>query len=334
MRFHSLIHVPRTIEQLVSLPAVRMEGWISWRLIHARTGLVKRFSPPTRNLVVNGGLDAMQSTGLGALLNYMAVGTSSTAPSTSHSALVAEISPSSTNRTADNGGVSDVFGYTSGAEDFQYRRLVRLFGQTQGNGNLTEVGWFSGSTGGTMFMRQLLKDVGGTPTVISKTSEDQLEITYEHRVYPPVSDVVLSAFDLTTEGTTHDVTVRALAVNQQPWRRWLAAGPVDTGDPAGRAYEENTLVARTANLDSLTAGTNSSVSNASYTNGNYYRDQTIIWDPSVANFTLGIGLIACYLADNGSNPRHMYQMLWNPRIPKTDVKRLTLVIRRSWGRKP
>src|SRR5690606_7534789 len=62
--------------------------------------------------------------------------------------------------------------------------------ENQANGNLAELGFFSAADGGTMWNRQLFRDELGNPTAITKTSEDQLRVTYEYRVYPPWDDLV------------------------------------------------------------------------------------------------------------------------------------------------
>ena len=60
---------------------------------------------------------------------------------------------------------------------FRYRR-VRAFDYHQANGNLTEFGG-SALSAGTLHTRSLFKDGAGNPITITKTSSEQLVITYD-----------------------------------------------------------------------------------------------------------------------------------------------------------
>lgn len=320
---HPLIYIPTPgVEMEYHLPPVRVAGYVGWKLI--RGGKVIRESPLQKNMLLNDGFNGLgtNSTSYASGMSA-AVGTGSNAPAATDTGLQAEVV---TGGRRFQGATSSGYVAIGGAvtQDYHWRKVIFTFIETQGNGNLTEFGTFNG---GFMLARQLFKDVGGTPTTIIKTNVDQLEITYEYRCYPPIVDVVLPAFAISGDAITSDITIRTQSASSI-WIMPLVDSPVAFGG-AG-AHEDSTLAARTsASASSPNAGSSSSAF-AAYTNGNFYRDETIKFEPAVANFTTGIGLLKLYAYNGGS----LYQASFATKIPKTNVKRTTIVIRRSWARFP
>lgn len=312
------------------LPEIKigLEGWFTIELIDAKTQRVKR-RLRFRNLITDAGLDALGGAStLSSLLTngWIAVGTDSTAPANGDTTLGAEVSPSSTNRTDANGGFFASTSYTPGPPDYWSYFRTWLLTETQGNGNLTEVGIFSANTTGTMFTRQLLKDSGGTPTTITKTSSDQLRINYELRMSIPQSDATST---VTISGTSYDITIRPLGASSTNHWGDFVANSWWQGGRNGKAWETNTLVNRTSD-DFGSSGVNQdSVAYAAYTNGNKFRDVTIKWEPGSANFATGIGGIAFMDISNGG---YLFQSVFSPKFAKDATKRLTLVFRLSWDR--
>src|SRR5690606_35179901 len=135
--------------------AIAVEGYFTVELIHARTGLVKR-RLHFRNLITDAGLDAMAGgVGISSLINYLAVGTGSSEPSYTDTTLNAEVA-----RTNNNGGFGDSDAVVGSGDLVEYWRRIRtrVFTQAEANGNLTELGFFSAASGGTMWNRQLFRD--------------------------------------------------------------------------------------------------------------------------------------------------------------------------------
>lgn len=262
------------------------------------------------------------------MMQYLAVGTDSTAPAAGDTGLIAETGV----RTNDNGGFSDVVGFGA-SNEYAYVQRVRLFEEAESNGNLTEVGLFKNSSGSPMWMRQLFKDGGGTPTTIVKTASDQLRVTYEFRVYPPASDVTGT---ISISGVNFDYTGRAANVDDaSAWGSTgilLLMGGWNTSARA-RVYETQTL----GTDEAEPAGTShaaSSISYSVYSAGNFYRDCTHIWEPSAGNPALGVGTSAFGFVAATANPA--FQTAWErtsdgTRIDKDNTKRLTLVTRVSWA---
>lgn len=148
-----------------------VEGWIEWQLLDRRGRAVD--GGQQHNLVLDQLLNQVPTYGLYGFMQYLCVGTGTTPPSTGQTALDAEIG-----RTSNNGGVTDT---TTRVADGVYERTVsRLFDFAEANGNLTEWGFAAASTG-ALGIRELFRDGGGNPKVVTKTSAYQLRVTYKAR---------------------------------------------------------------------------------------------------------------------------------------------------------
>jgi hypothetical protein len=326
--------IPRNRVLELEAAPMRIEGWVTVQLGRNLDG---KKGPPIilrelkfKNLIVNGGLDLLgsNSTSLSStFLNYIAVGTGSTAPANTDAGLVSETGV----RTNSNGGFADVTGFGP-ANAYAFLQHTRLFTEAQSNGNLTELGFFTASTSGTMWMRQLFKDGTGTPTTVVKTASDQLKIIYEMRIYPPSADVVNT---ITISGTLYTYTHRAANIGASPWsfasmfqasKNLFAWSSSEFDD----AYETATL-GTTAGAPSGTNATADSLSFSTYSAGNYYRDKTSKWEPATGNFGTGIGATTVNIFNTGARVP-MFQTSWSPKFTKDNTKRLTLVTRLSWAR--
>jgi hypothetical protein len=200
---------------------------------------------------------------------------------------------------------------------------TRVFTETQVNGNLTEFGFFSASSGGTMFARQLFKDSMGNPVVITKTALDQLRITHEIRLWEMDAD---ETYTVTIGGVVYDTTERIGGSQTTMWRPH--DGFNTFGTPSCQLTTLQTLSART----SYQAGTGpTTTTKQAYTNGNFYRDVIHTWDPPTANFTTapaGVG----YCRHGVDSTAYQFQNNFTPKIPKDNTKRLTLNIRYTMAR--
>lgn len=310
---------------------VLIEGRLTVQLINAASGIIIR-EEQFANLITNAGLDSLGNTAkqfnFWAQGNnaYCGVGTGSTAPANTDTTLVTEIAPASSNRTQSDGSAGITTAYVTGPPDYWWWKRTWLFVEAQANGNLTEVGVFDAVTAGAMFMRQLLKDSGGAPTTIVKTSAEQLKIIWEFRIYPPVSDV---AEVVTISGTAYTITHRAMGASSA--NDWGRLGTLFPSSNAGRAYEVATLQSRTAAGVTTSGVDSSSQSYAAYVSANYYRDLTLLWEPGIANFAGGIGRITTLPAFFAASS-HVFQSSFSPAFTKDNTKRLTLVVRIAWGR--
>lgn len=313
-------------ETLIGGP--RYEGWITVEKIHARTGDVT-WRSTFKNLITDAGLIGLGATFTMYNLTYLAVGTGNTAPATSQTALGGEIG-----RTNFDNGTARA--EAMGPGNAYWRQiLTRLFTESQANGNIAELGMFNASAGGVMWMRQLIRDNLGNATVLTKTSSDQLRITYEIRQYWPTVDQVT-----TTNINGIDYTFTMRPCNVESNAGWGPGGATVNGmlysfgaDLAGNycnAVDGSVLTARNGTGIPGTRVDTSSYTIAAYAAPNLYRDFTAIWEPPLANFGTGIGgLVACLCR---GVPQ--LQVSIAPRIPKLDTQRLTLQLRATWGRGP
>jgi hypothetical protein len=287
------------------------------------------------NLITDTALDQMATNSIGnntgsQAINYAGVGTGSTAPSNSDTALQSELSSPSTNRTNANGGVTPTDTYTSGPPDYWEHVTTFLFDFSQSNGNLTEIGIFDANTSGHMFCRQLFKDGGGTPVTVTKTSDDQLKVIYKLRAYPPTSDVTGS---ITISGDSYDYTIRALgASGGSGWGDMCGNGALWANQEEEAKYIawSGSIAART---DTSPTGSNASCDTdtvASYTPGDKFRQHTLVWSAGSANFG-GSGIQTVEVFPTRFS-HGMMQIGFSPGLPKDNTMQLTLVIQNSWDR--
>ena len=173
----------------------------------------------------------------------------------------------------------------------------------------------------------------GTPTEITKTSSDQLWITYQVRVYIPTVDVDSV---VTISGVDYDVTTRPLNTsNISGWGGFITVGPV--GGWFAGSKESNVLLTRTSEANPSGSGYAGDGTLTSYVSGNYYLENKGVWAVDAANYTTGIGTIfTCSGASSGSGTGvMMFQHCFvTDKIPKTNTKTLTLFTRKSWARYP
>lgn len=316
-----LLNLKRYREITIASPPLGLAGFFTAELIHARTReVVRRLEFP--NMVVDAGLD-YAATGRLDFLTYIGVGTSNLAPAATQTDLQAPLAR--TNSTTNVPTPSEQ-GLAADSTHWFYR-VTRQFTAAQANGNLAEVGVFSAATGGTMFARNLFQDVGGNPTVVTKTSEFELRVTYERRIYFNAADVVYQA---TIGGVANvDVTARPWGINSSgSWGEALILGETSAG-----VYGSLMSADVTALLDRTSAGNPpppavsygiTGRTHAAYVPGTYYRDGTLEWDATVGNDT-GINFVRTY--------NHAYQHFFPSQpLAKTNTQKLVVNIRKSWGR--
>lgn len=216
------VHTP-TLEELLAvarrkpLPTIRertppparvgasLRGWVRWGLIDRSGQEVRGGEGP--NLITDQGLDQIATQRLYAsppagggswfhIIRYCAVGTDNTAPTVSDTALGTEVGRTDTtyqteelSRTSD--GVYELTRYV----EFDY---------AEANGNLTEWGFSYDDAGpGLLFNRALFLDGGGSPEVVTKTSDYKLRIIYTLEITLSPVTLTAGAFTVTGVGTVN-----------------------------------------------------------------------------------------------------------------------------------
>lgn len=316
------IIIARKRELILPGPKVGLQGFFNVKLIDSRTGDVKR-ELNFKNLIVNSGLDALGNfTNLLNLVAQARAGTGGTAPAVGDTALQVQVG-TGTNRETFNVSSGPSFAYWQ--VQMQYTFL-----EANANGNLAEIGLFA--SGGTMWTRQLLKDGTGTPTTITKTSAERLQVTYTMRLYSPTVDVT---GNVTISGVVYAYTARASNINDTAtWGSNPLVNFFAGGASASYGHETNVLGSTSGRPAGTEDGTTQDTSHSvtgSYTAGTFSREHTYFWDTNRANFGTGIGSIT-YGGVNSIAP--MFQVSFGTQIPKNALKQLTLVTNISWGRYP
>lgn len=327
------IYIPsgRFLEGEISEAKVGLEGWYTLRA-RRRSGRVTREHrfkaeecrelPPFHNLITDLGLNRFGTTAGNSLYYRCHVGTGTATPSVTDTQLhnfLAAVSTSNPSTAAGNSGAPDYYSYRT----FRWTSAIGALG----NNNLTEIG-ISGQNGnGLLFSRELIRDSGGNPTAFPISDDEQLEVTYELRLYPNLTDVPATVM---VGPNSHDTITRPINVtNTSVW------GPGATSSSAVNAARSSAsglnrafsgdLVPYTDAFLSGNLGDASSGATAAYTNGTFYRDISNTWNISTGNgnirtVTFGFGCAA-------------FQVRYDPVITKLNTQVLTLNQRISWARR-
>jgi hypothetical protein len=325
------IYIPsgRFLEGEIAEAKVGLEGWFTLRAIR-RSGRVTRERkfqvggvrelPRFHNLITNLGLDRFGSVGGNAIYTHCHVGTGTATPSYTDTQLqnfLASIGSPST--SLSNSGPPDYYSYRT----LTWTSAIGALG----NNNLTEIGISGQSANGLLFSRELIRDPNGNPAAFPISADEQLEVTYELRLYPNLVDVPAT---VTVSASSYDTITRPIAVtaNWGPVNPTTGQANADRRSGLGWHYAfTGDLVPYTNTLTSPSGllGEPSSGGSASYTGGSYYRDISNTWDISRGNGNIRLVVFSFGCA--------AFQVRFDPVITKTNTQVLTLYQRMSWARR-
>lgn len=312
---------------------LRPRGFFTLRA-RRRSGRVTReleFEVPDRvvgpfsNLITNAGLDKLSQFHRNEIYDSFQVGTGTTPPSVTDVQLA--------NYHGGFGIFQNSPSTNSGAPE--YYTSVFMTGSSAvgalGNVVLTEVGVASTITTGNLFSRELIRDQNGNPTSFPLSSDEQLEITYELRNYPPLDDVSFSS--VMVGSTAHDCIVRARNVNDaSTWRMPTFSSGTASDAPyrfSGNAARWQTwstgLKGVTDSSTGTIVGTASSISNAAYVPGSFVQMSTATYGVNEANGSNRTQIVA--------GNAFMFQVEFNPPIVKNNTQTLILNQQVSWARR-
>lgn len=325
------IYIPsgRFLEGEVPEAKVGLEGWYTLRAIR-RSGRVTRERtfkveacrelPPFRNLITDLGLNRFGSTATASLYSSCHVGTGTATPSVTDTQLqtfLANVTTSSPATSIANSGPPDYYSYRR----FTWTSAIGALG----NNNLTEIGISGQNTNGLLFSRELIRDSSGNPAAFPISTDEQLEVTYELRLYPNLNDVPATVM---VGSNSHDTITRPIAVTDTSnWGPFvLSIATVNAARRGSVAYSGDLVpYTNSYNSPSGSLGAASSGVTAKYTDGNFYRDVSNTWNISTGNGN--IRLVTC--AFNCA----AFQVRFDPVITKTNTQVLTLHQRISWARR-
>lgn len=292
------------------------------------------------NLITDAGLNMLGNdsvwTGSGStLFNSCYVGTGSTAPAVTDTALASFLAASSSKTGATNQNVT-----ADGANYWYGRTHTYRFNAGVAAGNLTELGVGTSQT--ALFSRALIRDGSGTPTTITVLPDEFLDVTYQLRVYVPGGDATGT---VVISGVTYDVVTRIADINTANY--WAIAFNTKSGtqnvyvNPSyfvgGFANQTGVTNGVLGAVTGRPAGTLSNVADstyrdpgvpAAYVAGSFRRDSVVTVRLGDGNLSPGIRSM---LYHNGLG---YWQTQFTPAIPKTASQVLTLNTRTSWGRVP
>ena len=261
------------------------------------------------NIITNGGLERLMN-GAGAALTTCYVGTGTSAPAVGNTTLATPLASTSTSvgATTANAGTAPYKNTYTKLFEFPLGAVV---------GNVTEigVGWGSG-----LFSRALVLDGGGSPTALTVTASDILQVTYKIEQTPGVTSTTGSFL---LNGSSLGYTARIINVTQNAFSYMATNGYMNPSFWAG-VYETGTLAAITdAAPTGAGAGMNSST-NAAYTSGTYERSATISFALANGNFAGGIGSMVVVVGNGWT-----YHIVFASPIMKTASQTLSLGVKYS-----
>ena len=286
------------------------------------------------NLITNAGLDMIGAFWGGynqytyAFPYLCAVGTGTTTPSITDTQLTTQVGV-----WPNTSGYGPSFNstYVAGPPSYWSLTYTYVFNQGQIVANISEIGTGAYATSSavniTTFSHALIMS-GGTPTTISLTSQDILEVTFELRVYLNTTD---TAYSTTISGTSYSGNIRMSHISSTNTNR-NGIYPLDTQSSGVSSYLFGAVYngsIGTVTQDPTGASTSiGTMSLGSYTPGSYTRSIISNSTISQANLSGGISaiMIECSLG--------AWQLSVTPAIPKDNTKIMTLNFAVSWARYP
>lgn len=292
---------------------IGFQGWFKFEAVSAVTGRRRTVANWFPNLILNNGLNLMGTT---APLGRCMVGTGTSTPVVSQTQLDTRIASTTTVQSTTYG--SDL------VDNYAYVRRVYRFDVGVAAGNLTEVG--VGNSDTSCFSRALILDGGGSPTSVTVLSDEYLDVTYEVRCYPVVTDVLAT---VNIGGVNYDTIIRPSqfgAWGATSYLRWptVTGGMAATPNSNPNMRSAGTLgdYTVTAGGTSLATGTTSYLA---YSNNSYELTQRLTFGLTAGSTDFGI--LEFY------NALGRWKISFDPVVPKRSTNIFTLDFKLAWARK-
>ena len=277
------------------------------------------------NIILDSGLNRM---GTGAAITGAAIGTGTSTPTASQTGLDTESHYTTTTGT----GNAAISALGSSPYNNTYTVVYRTtLGDLDGNYSEVGVGWISGS----MFSRALILDGGGSPTTISVSSVQQLDILYQLSVYPPIVDT--GPTTITISGSSYDVTGRAASVNSTSstvgWGPQVWTTRAVTVNGTASVYS-GALGAITSSPSGTFAGVGSVSLVGSYSNNSLQREASAVYQLTNGNVSGGVMSAGISWGSPSSISMAAFQYQFDPVLPKDGTKTMSLNYVLTWARRP
>lgn len=290
-----------------------------------------------KNLITDAGLNRIfvgNVFGQGGAADYVQIGTGNATPAATDTTLQNRVASTPTIQSA----LSQV--YVAGPPDYHQLSVTYRFAlgalNTASTGNLAEVG-IGWASAGSLWSRALITNSGGSPITLSVLSDEQLDVTYVCRVYPPQTDATGS---ITLDGASYSYVMRPAGVTNTAgsggpggWRVVDQFVSGFTGTGYFYAYSD-TIKARTSvpSVGSIFVGGVGAWQ--TYVSSSYQRVLRFTVDLNVGNVAGGIQSVVGYINGSGFTTHQAYQVEFTPKIPKDGTKRLTLDFVYRMARRP
>lgn len=299
-----------------SIITAGVSGWFKLEAIRP-DGRVRPLTGWFPNLVLDNGLNSIGTT---YQLSACQVGTSNIAPTVAQTGLQGYLAGTTTVMEGTNG-------QQTSAPYYGWARLRYRFGLGVATGNINEVGVGPGRlSSDPLWSRALTVDGGGSPTTITVLSDEILDVTYELRLYPPLSDGSGGPFNI--GGTNYNVTWRAQDVDgNNAWRSFI--GSAANFNPVGG----QTHAVFSGNMGATILDNPSGVSSGSYMANNAYSNNSLQRDGYV-DYGLDVGNVGGVKSTSIYTSMGAYQFEFDNPIPKDNTRTLNLQYRISWNRYP
>lgn len=293
-------------------PGFGLAGRYRFVVGNAETGRIRLETDWSENMILDAGLNRL---GVGAVYGHCHIGTGTTAPATGDTTLAAL---SATTNNLQSNTVSN-----SGAPSYiSSRTVVYRFTAGTLNGNYTEVG--IGWTNALLFSRALILDGGGSPTSITVGSSEYLDVYYELRVVPDLTDYSSS---VTISGTSYTITRRPSEVsNTNRWNVDMSQSWKWGYTPQSHFAYAGTLGAVTGGPSGASAVISISAVTDSYVNNSFELAGTLSIGLNSANLSGGVK--SFYI----QNVSCVYQYEFSPNVAKDSTKTMTLTGKLTWAR--
>jgi hypothetical protein len=272
------------------------------------------------NLITNQGLNRL-GTALD-VTNACQVGSGSAVPQFTDTGLQTFVAGSNTIQASTAGAQAS-------SPYYAFQTRTYRFAAGTATGNLSEVGVGWATTGANLFSRALIVDGSGNPITITVLPTEVLDVTYQIRNYPQVTDTN-SNITITGVGTRNLLTRACLVTSNTFWRAFGVGGITSSSVPnIAYAGSIGDITGQPTGLNDTASAT----ANAAYSNGSYQRTSSATWDLNRGNLAGGIRSIRlCFGADGSSTIFSCYQCEFDAAINKLNTQTFTLNTLFNWGR--
>ncbi len=272
------------------------------------------------NLILNQGLDHKGSWATNGINEVCQIGVGTDAE------LITDTALQTWERNDD--GREDISVDTQGSPPYYASNITTFrFDPPGSNKVYSEIGISPFGTGnGNLMSRALIKDGGGSPDTIAVLANEWLDVVYELRLYVDhltVSNATVSGFDL---------DILASAVTLEGPLAWTGGVGNDARATYAVSYSGDASLGPVTGSPSSASGTanDAALSRASYSTTTYQRSLSYSYGLNDANYPAapaGIGAIVFWTSLG------LYQVLFDPPIPKTSSDTLVIDVSVSWTRK-